>query len=245
MYVNQAVSPEVVVLRPQPPLMPYRRRITIGRQSGGGPLHLPRSCRRAPGPDQAPAASLFGQQHRWHDHLLRRSSARAWRAGPSQLWRRVSLAGSDRESPRFTARSGTQRARAYFGEHLIRRSGQVVQDRPPPVMRWADVPYLSAPVSRCPVAWQQRQGYGVGRCKARAYASSKALHDASSTAGTLAALVLITTCGPSPTHRAWFVLLRPPPPNPTAADPGDGRVLSRPSSRVHEPCTSTEVVALR
>ncbi len=27
-----------------------------------------------------------------------------------------------------------------------------------------------------------------------------------------------------------------PPPNPTAAEPRDGRVLSRPSSRVHEPC---------
>jgi hypothetical protein len=36
-----------------------------------------------------------------------------------------------------------------------------------------------------------------------------------------------------------------PPPNPTAAGPGDGRVLSGQSSRVHEPCSSTEVVALR
>ena len=31
------------------PLMPYRRRITIRRQSGGGSLHLPRSCRHGPG----------------------------------------------------------------------------------------------------------------------------------------------------------------------------------------------------
>jgi hypothetical protein len=36
-----------------------------------------------------------------------------------------------------------------------------------------------------------------------------------------------------------------PPPDPTAAGPGDGRVLSRPSSRVHEPCGLTEAVALR
>ena len=57
--------------------------------------------------------------------------------------------------PRFTVRSGTQRARAYCGEHLIRRSGQVVQDRPSPVVRWADIPHLSPRVSRCPVAWQQ------------------------------------------------------------------------------------------
>ena len=33
----------VVALRPHRPLMPYRRRITIQRQSGGGPLQLPRS----------------------------------------------------------------------------------------------------------------------------------------------------------------------------------------------------------
>jgi hypothetical protein len=30
-----------------------------------------------------------------------------------------------------------------------------------------------------------------------------------------------------------------PPPNPIAAEPGDGRVRSRPSSRVHEPCSPT------
>ena len=36
-----------------------------------------------------------------------------------------------------------------------------------------------------------------------------------------------------------------PPPNPTAAEPGDGRVLSRPSWRVHEPCSSPEAVAPR
>jgi hypothetical protein len=54
--------------------------------------------------------------------LLRRSSACAWGAGPSQLSWHVGVAGSDREFPRFTARSGTQRARAYVGEDLIRSS---------------------------------------------------------------------------------------------------------------------------
>jgi len=39
-YVNQAVSPVLVVLRSEPPLTPYRRRITIRRQPGGGPLHF-------------------------------------------------------------------------------------------------------------------------------------------------------------------------------------------------------------
>jgi hypothetical protein len=38
----------------------------------------------------------------------------------------------------------------------IRRSGQVVQDRPSPVVGWADIPELSACVRRCPAAWQQR-----------------------------------------------------------------------------------------
>jgi hypothetical protein len=36
---------------------------------------------------------------------------------------------------------------------LIRRSGQIVQDSPSPVVRWAVIPQLSAPVSRRPVSW--------------------------------------------------------------------------------------------
>ena len=35
-YVNQAPSPVLVALRSDRPLMPYRRRVTIRRQSGGG-----------------------------------------------------------------------------------------------------------------------------------------------------------------------------------------------------------------
>ena len=38
---------------------------------------------------------------------------------------------------------------------LIRRSRQVVQDRPSPVVGWADIPELSTCVGRCPAAWQQ------------------------------------------------------------------------------------------
>jgi len=45
----------------------------------------------------------------------------------------------------------------------IRRSGQVVQDRPSPVVRWADIPHSSASVSRCPVAWQQYRQQQPGR----------------------------------------------------------------------------------
>jgi hypothetical protein len=35
-YVNQALSPVLLALRPDRPLMPYRRRITMRWQSGGG-----------------------------------------------------------------------------------------------------------------------------------------------------------------------------------------------------------------
>jgi hypothetical protein len=45
-YVDQGLSPVLVVLRVQPPLTPYRRRITIRRQSGGGLC----SFRGHPGP---------------------------------------------------------------------------------------------------------------------------------------------------------------------------------------------------
>ena len=45
----------------------------------------------------------------------------------------------------------TQRAR----EHLIRRSGHIVQDRPLRSVCWADIPELSVRVRRCPAAWQQ------------------------------------------------------------------------------------------
>ena len=44
-YVDQALAPALVARRSDRPLMPYRRRITIRRQSGGGPLQLPRSSR--------------------------------------------------------------------------------------------------------------------------------------------------------------------------------------------------------
>ena len=61
----------------------------------------------------------------------------------------------------------------------------------------------------------------------------------------LRALVLVTTLGLSTGPATAPCPAQTPPPNPTAAGPGDGRVQSRPSSRVHEPGTLTEAVALR
>ena len=60
-----------------------------------------------------------------------------------------------------------------------------------------------------------------------------------------AALVLVTDIGPSTGEWTAPCPAQTPPSNPTAAGPGDGRVRSRPSWRVHEPCSSPEAVALR
>src|SRR6185312_10251642 len=38
---------------------------------------------------------------------------------------------------------------------LIRRSGHIVQDRPSPVVGWADIPELSTCVGCCSAAWLQ------------------------------------------------------------------------------------------
>ena len=59
------------------------------------------------------------------------------------------------------------------------------------------------------------------------------------------ALVLVTNIGPSTGKGTTPCPAQTPPPNPIAAEPGDGRVLSRPSSRVHEPRNSPDAVALR
>jgi hypothetical protein len=59
------------------------------------------------------------------------------------------------------------------------------------------------------------------------------------------ALVLVTNIGPSTGEGTAPCPAQTPPPNPIAAEPGDGRVQSRPSWRVHKPCSSPEAVALR
>jgi len=38
---------------------------------------------------------------------------------------------------------------------LIRRNRHILQERPLPSMRWADIPQLSTRDQRCPAAWQQ------------------------------------------------------------------------------------------
>jgi hypothetical protein len=108
------------------------------------------------------------------DLLLRRSVAWLRRAGPFRLGRRVRFAGSDREFPRFAVRSGTQRARACFGEHLIRSTIPAVQtspwlsDRPACTGRWrlpdpapsgvVHVRCSAIPLARSAREWRRRPG---------------------------------------------------------------------------------------
>jgi hypothetical protein len=89
------------------------------------------------------------------DPLLRRSVCAAGQPARPQVNRCTGLSGSDREYPALTGRSGTQRARACFGEHLIRRSGHIVQHRTSRSVCWADIPHVSMPGRRCPPSWQQ------------------------------------------------------------------------------------------
>ena len=65
MYVDQAPSHLLVALRSDRPLMPYRRRITIRRQSGGGGLcifrgHLGPGGHRQPGRWSLQSSSVRG-----------------------------------------------------------------------------------------------------------------------------------------------------------------------------------------
>ena len=52
-------------------------------------------------------------------------------------------------------RTGSNRSATRSPSLLIRRSGQVVQDRPSPVVGWADIPELSTCVGYCSAAWLQ------------------------------------------------------------------------------------------
>ena len=66
---------------------------------------------------------------------------------------RVDMTSCDRDRDTDTPRTTT--ALCPSTNLLIRRSGQLVQDRPSPVVGWADIPELSTCVGRCPAAWQQ------------------------------------------------------------------------------------------
>ncbi len=116
------------------------------------PVHqavLPRSAvQRRPGGTEPVTASVSGLLRDLA--YVRQARSRCLRCCPG-----VAVVALGRPSHR--ARGGH--------DLLIRRKWQVVQDRLSPVVRWADVPYLSAHVSRCPVArqqyWQQPEGRSI------------------------------------------------------------------------------------
>ena len=70
------------------------------------------------------------------------------------------------DHPVYIARAVQRLVRWMGAEHLIRRSRQLVQGRPSLVVCWTDIPHLSAPVGRCPAAWQQSAGLGPCRSPA-------------------------------------------------------------------------------
>ncbi len=93
--------------------------------------------------DTVDSAETIEQRGGRHHQLGRSVCAAGQPAGTQVNWC-TGLSGSDREFPALTGRSGTQRTRACFGEHLIRRSGHIVQDRPLRPVCWTDIPQLSA-----------------------------------------------------------------------------------------------------
>jgi hypothetical protein len=95
------------------------------RSAAGHPAGWPTRSRRIRG-----CADVAGER------LLGRSAACSRRAGPSQLGR-------------------TQRARGYFREHQIRRSGRTVQGCPVVPVCWPDVPEPSFCVSSWLWSWLQ------------------------------------------------------------------------------------------
>jgi hypothetical protein len=59
------------------------------------------------------------------------------------------------DHPVYIPRAVQRLVRLMGAEHLIRRSGRAVQDRPLRPVGWADIPGLSIRGRRCPPSWQQ------------------------------------------------------------------------------------------
>jgi hypothetical protein len=106
-------------------------------------------------PSSLPAAAVKRTGRTTSAPSLRTNPEFAW-PGPGELAR--PSPGLVLTSPRVTVSSPSlplYRARARFGEHQIRRSGHIVQGRPPLAAGWADIPKSPIRVQCCPAAWQQ------------------------------------------------------------------------------------------
>ncbi len=127
---------------------------------------------------------------------------------------------------RLSGRGGTRTPNLLIRRYLYRRSDQ-----------FRTVRHLGRAAACC----SRQSGFPQGRSSVWLPAWLPAAHDT----GHRDALVLVTHIGPPTGEGTAACPAQTPPLNPTAAGPGDGRVLSSPSSRVHEPCTLTGAVALR
>ena len=130
---------------------------------------------------------------------------------------------------------------------LIRRSGQAVQDRPSPVVGWADIPELSMRVGRRPVAWLQSRWNGANPRSSAfqaghipSWRGSYERYPLLLVAASSRWLLLLLSADGSLSHlRGLFGAAPPPypsqtpPPNPTAAEPDGRRVLSRGGAADH------------
>src|ERR1700722_943117 len=91
------------------------------------------------------------------DHALSRSISSCERHGPQQA-RRPPLTP---ENVALTCGLSSALGGTRTPNLLNRRRGQVVQERPSPVVDWADIPGLSTCVGCCSAAWLQSRRNGA------------------------------------------------------------------------------------
>jgi hypothetical protein len=85
--------------------------------------------------------------------LARRRSG--WTSPVSRVVSHVLPCFVSKSVSRCAYRPGRSAARLLDADPLIRRSGQLVQDRPSPVVGWADIPELFRCVGCCSAPWLQ------------------------------------------------------------------------------------------
>ena len=157
------------------------------------------------------------------------------------------LAASDRELLPGRTQSGTQRSRhrPHGGSRSMRSPGtprRSATGSAPPAVRSAGRPPRRAAWRATLVQPVRPTWPSVMRCRRSLLSGVGCL---------LLLSPLLSTAGLGPYLQGLPAAVtapcpaQAPPPDPTAAEPGDRRVRSRLSSRVHEPCSWTEAVALR
>ena len=123
----------------------WNRHSQAGRRKQAGHRAWPRAARQSKGPAGKPGS---------HENTSPRRRRVHPRHGPAPPARpglcRTRARDNDNGVP---YRRGSSQSQGV--EHLIRRSGHVVQDRPSPVVGWADIPELSTCVGCCSAAWLQ------------------------------------------------------------------------------------------